>query len=142
MPKAFRPEDFKPVYEWEDGTRIEKCRALYDQRTRRIVVQFLGKTLTSRNGLDYISWAINNAAFEKIKTAANPRIFIMLEIDPEEDWEDVQDDDRMLSKKEFMTLVTQFARQFPGGDYRTFGEAALRDFHDNPEGNPQRAIWR
>ena len=47
-----------------------------------------------------------------------------------------------INPREFITLIEQFARPFPGGDYRTFGETALRNFRDNPEGNPQRAIWR
>lgn len=138
------PHDFKPVYVWEDNSPVRNCRVLVNSKGKRstIVIQFLGKILTSRHGLDYVSWAINDLTYETIKTIRNPRTHIMLELEPKEDWNDVEDAGRLLSREQFLTLVAEYARPFPGRDYRTFGEADLRLYHDHPNGNPNKQIWR
>lgn len=138
------PRDFKPTYEWENGTQIKNCRALVNRQGKNstIVIQFLGKLLTSRHGLDYMSWAINDIALENIKRASNPRIKVLLELEPQEDWDEAEAAGRLLNKKQFLALIENYARPWIGRDYCTFGEADLRQFHDQPDSNPNRSIWK
>jgi hypothetical protein len=136
------PNDFRPVYEWENGQPIQRCRALVNRQGKNstVILQFLAKPMSSRTGLEYLSWAINDGVLEHIKNASNPRIKVMLEAKKQEDWDEIEDARRLLTRTEFLCLIENYARPFPGGDYCTFGEQDIRRFHENPQSD--RSIWR